>query len=123
MLTSCNWAPSLISLSYGTPFCPPSADFQTQGKLPAEEAALYECVRLSVADVAAYVADGEFDWQRPAGGAGGGQLIPLLERTGMDIALQVRAGSCLLVSSQLPPGGVGQLPLSVAAGLLALGRS
>ena len=41
-------------------------------------------------DVAAYVADGEFDWQRPAGG----QLIPLLERTGMDIALQVCACGC-----------------------------
>ena len=40
------------------------ADFDTPGRLPAEEAALYECVRLTVADVAAYVADGEFDWQR-----------------------------------------------------------
>lgn len=40
------------------------ADFQAAEKLPAEEAALYECVRLRVADVAAYVADGEFDWQQ-----------------------------------------------------------
>lgn len=38
-------------------------DFETAGKLPGEEAALYECVRLNVCDVAAYVADGEFDWQ------------------------------------------------------------
>ena len=40
---------------------PPAADTATPAKLPAEEAALYECVRLTVCDVAAYVADGEFD--------------------------------------------------------------
>ncbi|KAL4443584.1 hypothetical protein ABPG75_011321 [Micractinium tetrahymenae] len=61
------------------------SDFDTAGKLPGEEAALYECVRLNVCDMAAYVADGEFDWQA---GDKGGQLVPLLQRTGMDIALQ-----------------------------------
>lgn len=44
------------------------ADPDTPAKLPAEEAALYECVRLEVSDVAAYVADGDFDWQAEQGG-------------------------------------------------------
>jgi hypothetical protein len=65
------------------------ADFKTQGTLPAEEAALYECVRLNVANVSAYVVDGEFDWQKRDDADAGQLLIPLLERTGMDIALQV----------------------------------
>lgn len=43
---------------------PHAADAETPVKLPAEEAALYECVRLEVSDVAAYVADGAFDWQQ-----------------------------------------------------------
>ncbi|KAI7845241.1 hypothetical protein COHA_001284 [Chlorella ohadii] len=73
------------------------SDPDTPAKLPAEEAALYECVRLEVSDVAAYVADGAFDWQDQPGLAEGdakggqpGQLIPLLNRTGMSIALQAR---------------------------------
>ncbi|KAL4858517.1 Vacuolar protein sorting-associated protein 13C [Chlorella vulgaris] len=64
------------------------SDFKTQGMLPAEEAALYECVRLNVANVSAYVVDGEFDWQKRDDADAGQLLIPLLERTGMDIAMQ-----------------------------------
>ena len=39
------------------------SDFEASARLPAEESQLYHCVRLSVSDVAAYVADGQFDWQ------------------------------------------------------------
>jgi vacuolar protein sorting-associated protein 13A/C len=85
------------------------SDPDTPAKLPAEEAALYECVRLEVSDVAAYVADGDFDWQDEqsvaTAGEGGqpGQLIPLLNRTGMSIALQA-SGSAFCTSGWLLTG-------------------
>lgn len=52
----------------------PPADPDTPAKLPAEEAALYECVRLEVSDVAAYVADGDFDWQEEQPGTAAGEV-------------------------------------------------
>lgn len=39
-----------------------TSDPQTAAKLPGEEAALYECIRLDGKDVSAYVVDGRFDW-------------------------------------------------------------
>ncbi len=41
------------------------SDTETPAKLPADEAALYECIRLCVTNVSAYVVDGTFDWQQP----------------------------------------------------------
>lgn len=75
------------------------SDPATASSLPQEEAALYECLRLEGKDVSAYLVDGHFDWSREAsrrlpgssGGAapdGAGALVPLLEKCGMDIALQ-----------------------------------
>ncbi len=57
------------------PAHPPLTDPDTPAKLPAEEAALYECVRLEVSDVAAYVADGAFDWQDQPGLAEGNAKV------------------------------------------------
>lgn len=59
---------------------PPAADTATPAKLPAEEAALYECVRLTVCDVAAYVADGEFDWQAQGTVRGAWRHVALCNR-------------------------------------------
>eukprot|EP00887_Chlorella_sp_A99_P001951 scaffold18.g1951.t1 len=60
------------------------SDPKTAASLQAEEAALYECVRLRARELAAYVADGQFDWSRQEES----RLVPLLERTGLDIGLQ-----------------------------------
>lgn len=43
------------------------SDPATASKLPGEEAALYECVRLGGRDVSAYMVDGDFDWQKRGG--------------------------------------------------------
>ena len=96
---------------------PASADTKTPAKLSPEEAALYECVRLDASDVAAFLVDGVFDWQEQQVGTRcschlsaatcalcarrshpvppmlfhckqSSRLVPLLERTGMDIGLQ-----------------------------------
>ena len=44
--------------------CCAGADADTPAKLGAEEAALYECVRMNARDVAAFMVDGDFDWQK-----------------------------------------------------------
>ena len=75
------------------------SDPATSSTLPQEEAALYECMRLEGKDVSAYLVDGHFDWSHDASrrlpgssssssSAAQGALVPLLERCGMDIALQ-----------------------------------
>lgn len=38
------------------------SDHEAAGKLPAEQAALYECIHLEGRDVLAYLVDGEFRW-------------------------------------------------------------
>jgi hypothetical protein len=40
------------------------SDPGTAAALPSQEAALYECIRLNGTNVAAYVVDGDFSWQR-----------------------------------------------------------
>ncbi|KAL4447306.1 hypothetical protein ABPG77_007339, partial [Micractinium sp. CCAP 211/92] len=108
------------------------SDFDTASKLPGEEAALYECVRLNVCDVAAYVADGEFSWQESSEASwAGSQLVPLLQRTGMDIALQAARfldparpvvrlqPSIPVLHFHLSPGRVGRMLRVIRAALPA----
>ena len=98
----------------------PGADTETPAKLPAEEAALYECVRLEVSDVAAYVADGAFDWQQQQPEGGGTQAVSGAGRWGADVGL---GGACLgwqrlAKASPLMPGCLRPFLLSMQGGRL-----
>ena len=56
------WAAGKLALVLDLGSCVVESDTALANSLPADEAALYECIKLKIKDVSAYVVDGEFSF-------------------------------------------------------------
>lgn len=62
-----------LALVVDTGSCVIESDMDAVNALPADEAALYECIKLRIQDVSAYAVDGQFSFSALAKAAGGKQ--------------------------------------------------
>ncbi|KAK9815130.1 hypothetical protein WJX73_008307 [Symbiochloris irregularis] len=78
-----------LALVVDTGSCVIESDTDALNKLPADEAALYECIKLRIRDVSAYAVDGHFSFSALAKAAGGKQDSEPAEEAAEEVTQEI----------------------------------